>query len=794
MAATSPSHQFRSTRVRSRSLLASAAALASAIATHAQTTTLWSSVSFAPNTGGAAWDPDHDQQAVLPPDCANFGNCNTCNTTTLPFARQIDPDTGNTNRSYLIGRAFRVYAGDNRTATPTNWSLPAGHRITDIRLNVVGRYREGTASARLAYRFVLPGVFDQGDFLSVAESYDTDCEFMLSSGDGSVPAVYNVHDQNVVRNLEVWIRRGPTETTGLRIKAFRLQVTTACDICPPTLSPSQTVCEGQSASFTAFPCGADPFTYIWWRDDVQINPADPRYSGANAQTLTIFNTTPADHNARFTCTVSNPCDSRPSDIAGTRLFVVPAPAPSPNPPAPVCAGSTITLTASAPNSTSVQWSGGAGSFNPPNALNTIYTPGPTETGNVTLTLTAFGNAPCSARSASVLATIHPRPAAPTNPIAAPATINPGQQSCLSAAVPPGHVVDWFSGSCGGTPVSPCVSPAVTTTYYGRARNTSTGCTSVPCAQVTVTVTPADPTGACCRSDCTCSSTTEAQCNGRWFANQACAVPPCDPCQSCCIDSTTCILRTVGNCAGVAVPGPCSANPCPGVCGFTPPPANDFCTSALPLSLSQPRSVNTACSTGSVAGCGNSNDVWYSFQAPYTDIYSFSMSGLAGNGTLAAFPNCIATTPLVCSNTCATGSLPTLGSLMFTGESVLIRVANCSPAFNILTVRVDPTSEVSGACCRSTTCDVSTTAACVGPNTRFTGIGVACNSGSNNRSPCCRCDINQNGSASVQDIFDFLSCYFNGSFTRDCNADFNDSGNISVQDIFDFLAAYFAGCH
>jgi hypothetical protein len=54
---------------------------------------------------------------------------------------------------------------------------------------------------------------------------------------------------------------------------------------------------------------------------------------------------------------------------------------------------------------------------------------------------------------------------------------------------------------------------------------------------------------------------------------------------------------------------------------------------------------------------------------------------------------------------------------------------------------------------------------------------------------CRADFNCSGTASVQDIFDFLAAYFSGN----PRADINGSGAVSVQDIFDFLAAYFVGC-
>ncbi len=54
---------------------------------------------------------------------------------------------------------------------------------------------------------------------------------------------------------------------------------------------------------------------------------------------------------------------------------------------------------------------------------------------------------------------------------------------------------------------------------------------------------------------------------------------------------------------------------------------------------------------------------------------------------------------------------------------------------------------------------------------------------------CPADINRCGGVSVQDLFDFLTLYFAGSW----KADFNTSDQLSVQDLFDFLAAYFAPC-
>ncbi len=55
---------------------------------------------------------------------------------------------------------------------------------------------------------------------------------------------------------------------------------------------------------------------------------------------------------------------------------------------------------------------------------------------------------------------------------------------------------------------------------------------------------------------------------------------------------------------------------------------------------------------------------------------------------------------------------------------------------------------------------------------------------------CPADYNNDGTISVNDIFDFLSGWFSGA----PRADFNGANGITVQDIFDFLSAWFAGCN
>lgn len=54
-------------------------------------------------------------------------------------------------------------------------------------------------------------------------------------------------------------------------------------------------------------------------------------------------------------------------------------------------------------------------------------------------------------------------------------------------------------------------------------------------------------------------------------------------------------------------------------------------------------------------------------------------------------------------------------------------------------------------------------------------------------PACRCDWNLSGGVSLQDLFDYLTSYFNG------HGDFGGDGVSTVQDLFDFLACWFGGC-
>lgn len=116
---------------------------------------------------------------------------------------------------------------------------------------------------------------------------------------------------------------------------------------------------------------------------------------------------------------------------------------------------------------------------------------PTASGNFNFTALATDTNSCTGTRAYTLVITPCEPAAPTAPAATPATICSAGAAALSATVPGGQTIDWYTGSCGGTLVpggaNPTVNPTVTTTYFARARNLTTGCVSTSCVSATVTV-------------------------------------------------------------------------------------------------------------------------------------------------------------------------------------------------------------------------------------------------------------------------------------------------------------------
>ena len=110
-----------------------------------------------------------------------------------------------------------------------------------------------------------------------------------------------------------------------------------------------------------------------------------------------------------------------------------------------------------------------------------------------------GTAPCSANisgpASGVTVTVNKKSANPVSVSATPATICEGSSTTLALAGGgggTGETISWYTGSCGGTLAGTgnnlVVSPATTTTYYGRYENSAPCNFNSSCLQVTVNVT------------------------------------------------------------------------------------------------------------------------------------------------------------------------------------------------------------------------------------------------------------------------------------------------------------------
>ena len=230
-----------------------------------------------------------------------------------------------------------------------------------------------------------------------------------------------------------------------------------------------------------------------------------------------------------------------------------------------------------------------------------------------------------------------------------------------------------------------------------------------------------------------------------------------PTGACCNPTGLCFISTAALCpapgvwtsAGVCIPNTCV-------------PTNSPCASPATLALNTPVAgttiniPNSDPDTNFPCTFCQGRGVWFQFTPAVSTRYTFSTCGSAFFTLLGILPNCSTTTQLACSYSTNPGT------------------PNCSEGQNRAQIQGVPL--VAGTSYR-----VLLSGVCFG--------GGNFDAGNYQLVVRCTADINQSGSVTVQDIFDFLSKWFAG----DLNADANTSGTVSTQDIFDFLSAWFAGC-
>jgi hypothetical protein len=203
---------------------------------------------------------------------------------------------------------------------------------------------------------------------------------------------------------------------------------------------------------------------------------------------------------------------------------------------------------------------------------------------------------------------------------------------------------------------------------------------------------------------------------------------------------------------------------------------------------------------------------FSLATPNIDTFRLVVSGqgacCTGN---AACPNtgiCYITDPASCANsggthqglaaTCSPNPCPqVLGMCCLPSLQCFSTCqANCegqSGTFGGIGVACGPANPCPiGVCCRGATCATGVGQFfCQGANAVFLTSTAVCHSSGVATAPCCHADYNKLGGITVQDIFDFLTDWFNSSPYANTGGDGNPA-TLNVQNIFDFLGDWFAG--
>lgn len=312
-------------------------------------------------------------------------------------------------------------------------------------------------------------------------------------------------------------------------------------------------------------------------------------------------------------------------------------------------------------------------------------------------------------------------------------------------------------------------------------------------QVTYTSLVCTPpaTGACCNASTGgCSVLSQSQCSGAYQGdNTTCSPNPCpQPSGACCLPDGSCEVRESTNCTGTGFifrggGSVCASANCPlptGACCNGNACAAGV-TSATCATLGGifigPNTVcgaNSTCPLGACCLASGACSAGLSQNDCTTQGGTFQ-----GVGSVCASVNCPQPSGACCTSAggCADVTQATCGLFGGTWQGPLTTCANTNCSSNI------------GTCCRGATCAEAVQASsCTGANTAFVPGSAVCSGSAT--TPCCKADFNKVGGITVQDIFDFLTAWFNGDVSA--NIAGNGSGPPTVQSIFDFLGAWFAG--
>jgi len=336
---------------------------------------------------------------------------------------------------------------------------------------------------------------------------DGDWEYAWFTGDGTGSTYYDGTDWDNAENYNTsWSTVAgvsPSSTTTYKVKV-QCDLETYCNYEDET-GVTVTIYSSPTADAGSDPSGcvngSDPavggsptasggsgsgYTYDW----TGTGSAYLSSTTAANPTFDLDAAGAGSYNLSVQVTDGNGCESSVDGPITVTVNSLPADPGNPTSDSPQCedVGVTLTRSGSPPGGETWYWQGTSCGTNTGLGSGATYNATSSDTYYIRSQNTTSGCWSSGCGSAAI--TINASPANPSNQAATPSTICQGSSTDLTASVT-GCTIYWYTSSCGGTLVgtgSPLnVSPTTTTTYYAKAYNTTSGCWSLGCGSVTVTV-------------------------------------------------------------------------------------------------------------------------------------------------------------------------------------------------------------------------------------------------------------------------------------------------------------------
>jgi hypothetical protein len=197
-------------------------------------------------------------------------------------------------------------------------------------------------------------------------------------------------------------------------------------------------------------------------------------------------------------------------------------------------------------------------------------------------------------------------------------------------------------------------------------------------------------------------------------------------------------------------------PSPTCTGFTmtitecpPPPPNDFCANALPVTEGVPAATGNNCEAtdDGAASCQTNShkDVWYKYLAACPGTVVMDTEGSTQSDTVLSVLDACGGTEIACDDDGGTGLLSRLTFEATVGVEYIVRVASYSTGCGGFNLNITCTAPQGACCLPSGACVAEYEVNCVAAGGTYAGDNTACSG----------LDCNNNG---VDDLCDILSGY------------------------------------